>query len=158
MATAAVVLLALSACGVPAASTHSGAPTPTAACPSAGTEPLPTNCVPYDGDAAMAANETYRQRGKLSPDVQAELNQHIAPAVEALQKLPRPATADTVTAAFNGLHLKEVQTDDGGTGVRFGVTVPSGGCLFGFVPDQGDVTVQAGGGIMDGGCLEMFGH
>lgn len=124
----------------------------------AGTEPQQGNCVQYDGDAAMAANEMYRQRRKLSPEMQSQLNQHVEPARIALTALAKPATAGDIEAAFEAINLRDVQTDDGGNGVRFGVAVPSGGCLYGFVPGNGEVTIQAGGGIMDGGCLEMPGH
>ncbi|MFK0002339.1 hypothetical protein [Paenarthrobacter sp. NPDC090522] len=159
LATAAVVLLSLVSCGVPPTTAPpQQSPTPTAACPSAGTEPQPNNCVAYDGNAAMAQNEMYRQRRKLSPEIQAQLNAHLDPAKEALNALDKPATPADVEAAFASLNLKEVQTDDGGNGVRFGVAVPSGGCLYGVVPGEGEATIQAGGSIMDGGCLEMFGH
>ncbi len=85
---AAVVLLALVSCGVPPATTPANeTTTPTAACPSAGTEPRHANCFAYDGDAAMAQNEMYRQRRKLSPDVQSQLEQHIEPAKTALSAL-----------------------------------------------------------------------
>ncbi|MFJ4210464.1 hypothetical protein ACIPY2_18585 [Paenarthrobacter sp. NPDC089675] len=156
---AAVVLLALVSCGVPPATTPANeTTTPTAACPSAGTEPRHANCFAYDGDAAMAQNEMYRQRRKLSPDVQSQLEQHIEPAKTALSALPQPVTANEIETAFEALGLREVQTDDGGNGVRFGVAVPSGGCIYGVIPREGELTLQAGGSIMDGGCLEMFGH
>ncbi|MDI2034734.1 hypothetical protein [Paenarthrobacter nitroguajacolicus] len=162
LAITAVVITALTGCGVPPAAsppaTTPASPTPTAACPITGTEPQGGNCVQYDGDAAMAANEMYRQRRKLGPEMQALLNQHVAPAKDALEALARPVTADEVKGAFAALDLKEVQTDDGGNGLRFGVSVPSGGCLYGVVPLAGEVSVAAGGSIMDGGCLEMIGH
>ena len=158
----AVVLSAVVGCAVPGtadSTSTSPSPTPTAACPSAGTEPrTDSNCGQYDGEAAMAANETYRQRRKLTPEMLAQLDAHVGPARQALDALTRPANADDVETAFTALSLKEVQTDDGGNGVRFGVTVPSGGCLYGYVPLTGPATVETGGSIMDGGCLEMFGH
>ncbi|MFF1831787.1 hypothetical protein [Paenarthrobacter sp. NPDC058040] len=158
LATAAVVLLSLVSCGAPPATAPQQSPTPTAACPIAGTEPQQGNCVQYDGDTAMAANEMYRQRRKLSPEMQSQLNQHVEPARTALTALAKPATAGDIETAFEAINLRDVQTDDGGNGVRFGVAVPSGGCLYGFVPGEGEVTIQAGGGIMDGGCLDMIGH
>ena len=158
LATAAVVLLSLVSCGAPPATAPQQSPTPTAACAIAGTEPQQGNCVQYDGDAAMAANEMYRQRRKLSPEMQVQLNQHVEPARIALKALTRPATAGDIEAAFEAINLREVQTDDGGNGVRFGVAVPSGGCLYGFVPREGEVTIHTGGSILDGGCLEMSGH
>lgn len=88
----------------------------------------------------------------------AQLDAYVGPARKALDSLTRPANADDVETAFSALSLNEVQTDDGGNGVRFGVTVPSGGSLYGYVPLTGPATVETGGSIMDGGCLEMFGH
>lgn len=138
---------------------NSPSPTPTAACPDAGSElRTDSNCVQYDGEAAMAANETYRQRRKLTPEMLAQLDAYVGPARKALDALTRPANADDVETAFAEVSLNEVQTDDGGNGVRFGVTVPSGGCLYGYVPLTGPTTVETGGSIMDDGCLEMFGH
>ena len=159
LAIAAVVLFAVAGCGVPTqVAPTSSSPTPTAACPSSGTEPLAANCVQYDGNAAMAANEGYRQRRKLTSEMQQQLEQHISPARKALDSPTSPASAKDVEEAFAAISLSEVQTDDRGNGVRFGVAVPSGGCLYGFVPHEGEATVQAGGSIMDGGCLEMVGH
>ena len=162
LAITAVVLTALAGCGVPPAAsppaTTQANPTPTAACPITGTEPQSGNCVQYDGDAAMAANEMYRQRRKLGPEMQALFNQHVEPAKDVLNALARPVTADDIKGAFATLDLKEVQTDDDGNGVRFGVSVPGGGCLYGVVPLAGEVSVAAGGSIMDGGCLAMPGH
>ncbi|WP_347108494.1 hypothetical protein AAHB33_16625 [Paenarthrobacter sp. S56] len=159
LATAAVVLFALVSCGMPPTTEQpNNSATPTAACPRAGTEPQHGNCVPYDGDAAMAQNEMYRQRGKVSPEMQAQLNQRVEPARKALEALTRPASESQVKAAFQSMDLNEVQTDEGLGGVRFGVSVPGGGCLYGIVPTKEKVTIQAGGSTLDGGCLEMVGH
>ncbi|MET4622175.1 hypothetical protein ABIE18_003644 [Arthrobacter sp. 2762] len=158
----AVVLSAVVGCSVPGTVASRSTLTslsPTAACPVAGTEPrTDSTCAQYDGEAAMAANETYRQRRKLTPEMRAQLDAYVGPARKALDSLTRPPNADDVEMAFTALSLKEVQTDDGGNGVRFGVTVPIGGCLYGYVPLTGPATVETGGGIMDGGCLDMVGH
>lgn len=106
----------------------------------------------------MAQNEMYRQRRKLSPDMQTQLDQHLEPVRTALEALTKPASESQVKAAFQSMDLTEVQTDEGLNGVRFGVSVPSGGCLYGMVPIKEKVIIQTGGSILDGGCLEMVGH
>lgn len=139
----------------------SPSPTPTAACPSAGTEPMPeTDCLFYDGDAAMAANEAYRQRRSLTPGMKAQLDAFLDPARAALESLSVPASADNVEYALKSVGLTDdgVQTDDAGNGVRFGAASPNGGCIYGYVALNGHVDISTGGSIMDGGCLEMFGH
>ncbi|XAZ30963.1 hypothetical protein AAHB34_18120 [Paenarthrobacter ureafaciens] len=160
LAIAAVVLAALAGCAeAPATTTpSSGIPTPTAACPTTGTEPQQANCIAYDGDAAMAQNEMYRQRRKLTPEMLTQLNQYVEPARKALAAVPRPVTGNDVEAALTSIDMMDIRTDDGGKGVRFGAAVRSGGCIYGFVPNDGEPELATGGPIMDGGCLEMLGH
>ncbi|AOY69831.1 hypothetical protein IG195_11240 [Arthrobacter sp. TES] len=160
VAIAAVVLAALAGCAeAPATTTpSSGSPTPTAACPTTGTEPQQANCIAYDGDAAMAQNDMYRQRRKLTPEMLTQLNQHVKPARKALAAVPRPFTGNDVEAALTSIGLMDIRTDNGGKGVRFGAAVRSGGCIYGFVPNDGEPELATGGPIMDGGCLEMLGH
>ena len=156
--------LTVAGCGAPATvRSESATPssTPTAACPSAGTEPMPDkNCAFYDGDAAMAANETYRQRRSLSPDMKTLLEEYVEPAREALTSLGTQANPEKVSQALEsvGLNKSEIQTDDTGSGVRFGAAAPSGGCVYGYVSLDGGVDIAPGGSIMDGGCLDMIGH
>jgi hypothetical protein len=106
----------------------------------------------------MAQNEMYRQRRKLSPELLAQLNQHVEPARKALAALPRPVTGKDIEAALTSADLADIRTDDGGTGVRFGAAARTGGCLYGFVPNTGEPEIATGGPIMDGGCMEMIGH
>lgn len=157
-----VSALTVAGCGAPATvRSESTSPPPTAACPSAGTEPMPDgNCAFYDGDAAMAANETYRQRKSLSPEVKMLLEGYIEPARAALTSLGMKANPPKVSQALEsvGLNKNEIQTDDTGSGVRFGAAAPSGGCVYGYVSLDGAVDIAPGGSIMDGGCLEMIGH
>ena len=118
------------------------------------------NCAFYDGDAAMAANETYRQRRSLSPDIKTLLEEYVEPAREALTSLGTQANPEKVSQALEsvGLNKSEIQTDDTGSGVRFGAAAPSGGCVYGYVSLDGAVDIAPGGSIMDGGCLDMIGQ
>ncbi|MFJ6456176.1 hypothetical protein [Paenarthrobacter sp. NPDC091669] len=117
------------------------------------------DCVVVDPEAAMAANELYRQRRALTPDMREHLNSYLEPARKALESLSEPTTAPAVVEAFGSVGLTDaVQTDDNGNGVRFGAASPQGGCLFGYVALDGKVDISTGGSIMDGGCLEMPGH
>ena len=118
------------------------------------------NCAFYDGDAAMAANETYRQRMSLSPDMKTRLEAYLEPARVALTSLGTQANPAKVSQALEsvGLNKNEIQTDDIGSGVRFGAAAPSGGCVYGYVALGGAVDIAPGGSIMDGGCLDMIGQ
>jgi hypothetical protein len=150
----------LSGCAAGGSPTSSSSPTPTAACPRL--EDVPDeerDCAVYDPDAAMAENERYREEVPLAPGDQADLDTLVDPARTALEALPTPATVDDVVAALVsiGIHEPDIQTADNGTGVVFGAAA-GGGCLRGLVAPDGAVTVEAGGFIMDGGCLAASGH
>jgi hypothetical protein len=160
-----VACLSLTGCGVlgSGGEARSGAPSPspTAACPRV--EEIPggqRNCAVYDPDAAMAENEGYRQQRPVSAGAQAQLDSYVGPARTALTALTRPTTVADVKRALGsvGLDEREVQTDDLGTGIRFGAASSKGGCVTGSVGHDGTVYVSTGGSIMDGGCLAMSGH
>lgn len=147
--------------GVSTAPTDAPTPsTPPQVCRSVEGIPVVTeHCVVVDPEAAMAANELYRQRRVLTPDMREHLNSYLEPARKALESLSEPTTATAVVEAFGSVGLTDaVQTDDNGNGVRFGAASPQGGCLFGYVAFDGKVDISTGGSIMDGGCLEMPGH
>lgn len=88
------------------------------------------------------------------------LEGYIEPARAALTSLGTQANPAKVSQALEsvGLNKSEIQTDDIGSGVRFGAAAPSGGCVHGYVSLEGEVGIALGGSIMDGGCLEMIGH
>jgi hypothetical protein len=108
----------------------------------------------------MAENEGYRQQRPVSAEAQAQLDSYVSPARTALTALTKPATVADVKLALGsvGLDEREVQTDDIGTGIRFGAASSKGGCVTGSVGLDGTVDVSTGGSIMDGGCLAMSGH
>jgi len=129
-------------------------PTPTIACPQTDDAVLPPECAPYDPDHAMAQNDRYRERMDLSDDAVAAAAQPVSALRAQLETLR--TQGDISTQAVEGA-LREVGLLDpvvrGDQGVvEFGATAPEGGCVFGEVrPDA--VSVEAGGYIMDGGCL-----
>ena len=45
---------------------------------------MPADCVPYDGEAAMALNDAYRQRFEPSDDSRAEVEPRRVAAQDAL--------------------------------------------------------------------------
>ncbi|WP_069385412.1 DUF6993 domain-containing protein [Cellulosimicrobium cellulans] len=145
--------------------------TVTGACPETGTDDAGggdpasgTTCAPYDGEAAMRANEAYRQRAG-TPEGDALAAQSV-PAVEsALVPLVtgEPLDRDEVVAALRAAGFTDAavtpETSPLGlvaTSFGVGVSVP-GGCVFGGVAPDG-VTLEAGGPIADGGCLAMPAH
>jgi hypothetical protein len=111
-----------------------------------------------------ASNEAYRQR-MGTPEHHAEAALSLPAVQAALDPLAdgTPVDGDEVWAALAAAGFDEsVQVADrtaGGevaTVVGVGVGVP-GGCVYGAVaPDA--VTLEAGGPIADGGCLEMPSH
>ena len=161
-----IASLYLAGCGIPlergdGATSGAASAKPTAACPRV--EEMPDqerHCAVYDPDAAMAENEGYRQKRPVSAEVQAQLDAYVGRARTALEGLKQPATVADVKRALGsiGLDEREVQTDDIGTGIRFGASSGTGGCVTGSVGVDGTVYLSTGGGIMDGGCLAMSGH
>jgi hypothetical protein len=106
-------------------------PSPTSACAVAeqpGVEP-PAGCIVYDTDDNMASNELYRQR------------------------MPQPEAGQTSA----GVRKDAIQTDGPTGSIAYGAAIDGGGCVFGGVTVQ-TVSAEAGGFIMDGGCLAMIGH
>ena len=156
---AAAVLLAGCAVAPSPGQAVSSSPGPTAACPYVPEHPQPSNCAGYDPEAAMAENERYREPRPLSAETQAGLNRRIPAVRKALEALPDPADIRDVKRALDasGVNAQDAQTDSTAKGIRFGVPV-GGGCLVGFVGNDGTVEVSSRGSILDGGCLEMSGH
>ncbi len=111
-----------------------------------------------------SSNEAYRERrGTPASDAEAALS---VPAVEAaLTPLVTGETLrrDEVVAALTGAGFETfgvtpetTVSGDPATSFGVGVSVP-GGCVYGGIAPEG-VTLEAGGPIADGGCLEMPTH
>ncbi|UKJ62945.1 hypothetical protein H1Q78_14630 [Cellulosimicrobium cellulans] len=110
-----------------------------------------------------ASNEAYRQRmGAPEDHAEAALS---VPAVEAaLEPLAdgSAVTGDEVWDTLVAAGFENVQVVDRNASgdvvpaVGVGVAVP-GGCVYGAVAPHA-VTLDAGGPIADGGCLEMPSH
>ncbi|RUQ98175.1 hypothetical protein [Labedella endophytica] len=160
LTVAATIALSGCAAGGESGAASTPSPTPTAACPRLDDVPdAERDCAVYDPDAAMAENERYREQMPVDPATQADLDSYVEPARAALEALAPPASVEDVIAALASVGLDEssIQTSDHGTGIAFGA-LASGGCVTGSVSLDGAVTVQAGGLIMDGGCLAADGH
>ena len=81
----AVAVLAAGCAGRPGATAADDpSVTPTAACPIVEGQEMPADCVPYDGEAAMALNDAYRQRFEPSDDSRAEVEPRRVAAQDAL--------------------------------------------------------------------------
>ncbi|WP_295788070.1 hypothetical protein [uncultured Microbacterium sp.] len=156
MTAATVTGCAIGSFSRPTTETAGATPAPSAssACPIVEGVQLPPECAPYDPDAAMAANDRYRDRmaiddaaraaaEEISPDVVAALG---AAAAEGPLSTERAAAA----LAEAGASTPQVRAEAGR--VLFGAGGPKGGCLFGEV-DGSSVSVEVGGYILDGGCL-----
>lgn len=110
------------------------------------------------------SNEAYRQRVG-SPESHAQAALSVPDVQAALEPLAsgEPVDQDDVVSALVAAGFEDVQvhggsvlTSDTSTHVGVGVGVP-GGCVYGAVGPDG-VTLEAGGPIADGGCLEMPTH
>lgn len=162
--TCAVVLL------VGCASTDAGrdltptSPSPTSACAVAeqpGVEP-PAGCIVYDTDDNMASNELYRQRMPQPEAGQTAAAALIGPVTDALTALRVsgvPITDQAVRTALTSAGVREDAIQTGGStgSIAYGAAIDGGGCVFGGVTVE-TVSAEAGGFIMDGGCLAMIGH
>lgn len=145
----------------PAADAQPGS-TATGACPMVDDQPMPDDCVGYDPDAGMRANDAYRQRSELPPEWQASALEHRDRIAAALTEAVAagPLTVDEARAALEPLGYDDVQahgsSEAAGGGLAIGVSTGSG-CVYGEVRDT-EVTLHVGGGIADGGCLPAPGH
>ena len=137
-----------------AQATGGSTPTPTAACPQIEGVVLPPECAPYDPDDAMAQNDRYKERMELSDEAEAAVGQSVSDLRARLETLRMEGTIsiDAVRGALREVGLPDDVVRGDARSVEFGVDAPQGGCVFGEVrPDT--VLVEAGGYIMDGGCL-----
>jgi len=129
-------------------------PTPTMACPENDEAVLPPECAPYDPDHAMAQNDRYRERMELSDEAAAAAAQPVSDLRGHLETLRTEGEISirAVEAALGEVGLLDAVVRGDERAVEFAATAPEGGCVFGEVrPDS--VSVEAGGYIMDGGCL-----
>lgn len=135
---------------------------PTGACPSVHDQPMPDDCVGYDPDAGMRANDAYRQRSELPPEWQGDAVEHRDRIAAALTEAVAagPLTVDDARAALEPLGYDDVQahgsSEVAGGGLAIGVSTGKG-CVYGEVRGT-EVTLDVGGGIADGGCLPAPGH
>lgn len=149
--------LALCACGPmtgTASRSTAGSPSPTAACAEQPGVELPSGCAPYDPDQAMAQNDRYRERMSIDNDDHAKVERIVGDVRERLEalRLAGPTTERAVRSQLDEAGLTDVQTRVGAGDVLFGAVPSGGGCVYGAVTPE-EVTVDAGGYILDGGCL-----
>lgn len=126
-------------------------------------EPPPEGCVVYDPEQNMADNQRWRDRVEISADARAAGESYVEAVTQGLSDLQDAGTigADSVRQVFldEGFDEKSIAVigDDGYIGFGVAVSPPEGAgfaaCLFGEVGPDG-VSVEVGGPIMDGGCLE----
>lgn len=135
-------------------------PTPTEsitasyACPTMEGVQLPPECAPYDPDAAMAANERYRDRMSIDDDARAAAEDVSADIVAVLRTAAKEKelSAEEVATLLDEGGALSPQVRAEANSVLFAATGPQGGCLFGEVSGT-SVSVEIGGYILDGGCL-----
>jgi hypothetical protein len=158
----AVALLAAGCAARPggtAAAFPSASVTPTAACPIVEGQEMPADCVPYDGEAAMAQNDAYRQRFEPGDDSRAEVEPQRAAAQEALASLVGgPLSVDAVRDALEAAGFDPdvpwvEPAGDPASPSSIGVIISVGGlCLVGTL-DAEHAEVETDGMIADGGCV-----
>lgn len=126
-------------------------PSPTVLC----TQPDQTDCLSYDPDEAMALNDQYRERMRLTPNAQAAAEAYVTPVASSLEEMRQdgpPWSEHAVVDELVRAGLSDVQIRSAAGDVLFGAQAPAGGCVFGALEAE-RVSVEAGGYIMDGGCL-----
>lgn len=129
-------------------------------------EPPPEGCVVYDPEQNMADNQRWRDRVAISTDAQSAGDSYVGSVTRRLTDLRNSGTvtAESVQQVFldEGFPARSIATLGDLRNVGFGVAVSSPtsqeftACLFGAVGPDG-VSVDVGGPIMDGGCLEGLG-
>ena len=144
----------------PPASQETTSPQPSSvACAQVEGVDLPPECIPYDPEALMAANERYKERLPVSAEAFAGFEAkrpEITAAIEALQ-LAGELSPDAVAAILddNGVTGSKVGMTDGV--VTFGGGGPLGGCVFGTASAT-EIDMSIKGVVMDGGCTALSGH
>lgn len=124
---------------------------------------LPPECVPYDPQALMDANERYKERAPVSADAFAGFEAkrpQITAALEALQQSGElsPDTVEEVLAGAGvGNRYDTLYTWENDDGISFGGAGPTGGCVLGLINDT-ELEMNAVGYVMDGGCTALSGH
>lgn len=145
-------------CAAHAAGASGPTPTPSIAasyaCPTMEGVQLPPECAPYDPDAAMAANERYRDRMSIDDDARAAAEDVSADIVAVLRTAAKEKelSAEEVATLLDEGGALSPQVRAEANSVLFAATGPQGGCLFGEVSGT-SVSVEIGGYILDGGCL-----
>ncbi len=131
------------------------------ACPQVEGQDLPPECVPYDPEAAMAANDAYRRRMELSEDMAEKMAAALEPAraaaIAALEPLADDPALDRetvrdalVAAGFDaGALYISAPLDDPPV---VPLVIDDAGCLVGEV-GAGVVELEVAGPIADGGCF-----
>lgn len=104
----------------------------------------------------MAQNDAYRERMDITEEVRVAAEQAIEDVRPALESLRTSGgiSPDAVVAVMTDAGLTSTQTTGDRRAVAFGVDGPKGGCIFGEVSVD-MLSIDAGGYIMDGGCLPM---
>lgn len=131
------------------------------ACPLVEGQELPPECVPYDPEAAMAANDAYRERMELPEDVAEAMAAALEPArvvaIAALEPLAddpaldRETVRDALVAAgfdADALSISSPLYDP----PVVNLVIDDAGCLVGEV-GAGVVEIEVEGPINDGGCF-----
>lgn len=141
------------------------APSPSSiACPQIDETPLPPECIPYDPQALMDANERYRQRMPVHPESFAAFEAERAGITAAIEELqledgltPEAVKQVLIDAGFLHEDRDGVNAWEKDGEIVFNGVGPVGGCVFGTAtPSSFEMDIQ--GVIMDGGCHEAFAH
>lgn len=168
MGTLALTALLVTACAAPPGS-EEAAPTQTTpepssiACAEMEGIKLPPECIPYDPEALMAANERYKERAPVSEEAFAGFEAkrpEITAAIKALQQngeLSADAVAAILTDEGIGNHVDALYVQEDADGFNFGGAGPTGGCVLGIVSDT-EFEMNAVGYVLDGGCTALSGH
>jgi hypothetical protein len=134
------------------------------ACPQVEGVDLPPECIPYDPEAFMDANEAYKDRIPVSEkafagfEVKREEVEVAIAALQASDDVTIDSVADVLeTAGLGPDPIEPVRTWENVDGVHFMAGGPTGGCV------EGTVTVKAlnmalKGYVNDGGCIALSGH
>ncbi|CAN5121867.1 hypothetical protein BH11ACT4_BH11ACT4_17240 [soil metagenome] len=155
-----IAVLTLAGCATAPEGTPSSSPSWINCDAVSGTEPVSTCPAPTSDAGVHPENEAYRDRMPLAAGDQAMADALIPRVTAALQPLADGTTAVTASAVVAamvtaGFAASDVQVAEG-SGVAFGASTGYG-CIFGGV-NLGQLELDAGGYIKDGGCLALAGH
>lgn len=113
-----------------------------------------------DGPPQYSLNKRHHERTEVRDADRPALQAAADTVLDALADAPRPVTESAARQALADAGAPDpwIVVDQATGSVRFEAQVDQHGCLVGGVDDDGTVTAEPDGFVLDGGCHALDGH